>query len=292
MRRALALLPVLLAALAVAAPNAGAAHPRHGLYLNLHAKGFWINARSPLGSDRLRLLLDRHGEVAYYYVHARVGEGSVHARFGSLGELDFHFDPAKGEGKLGCGKAEGGWQQGSFHGSLVFRGEHGYANVDAHRARGWMKTAPGRCGRGHREGGPGQIEVLGAAASASSVIAETGVRLEAVAGPRLPSRVVYCFIENRPAGIRSVFNALREERRGPMVVMRGAQVYGGAADFEWDLGAGTATLDPPAPFSGRAFYKREGRGAGWTGSLRVPIFGGPPMRLTGPAFLAHLGPDT
>jgi hypothetical protein len=292
MRRALALLPVFLVALAVAAPHAGAAKPRHGLYLNLHTKGFWINARSPLGSDRLRLLLDRHGEVAYYYVHARVGEDSVHARFGSLGELDFHFEPEQGEGALGCGGGDGGWQRGSFRGSFVFRGEHDYAHVDAHHARGWMKSAPSHCGGGHRKGGGAQVEVLGAAASASSAIAETGVRLEAVAGTRLPSRVVYCFIENRSAGVRAVFNALREERRGPMVVMRGAQVYGGAASFTWDLGAGTAVLDPPAPFSGRAFYKREGRGTGWTGSLRVPILGGRPMRLTGSAFVAHLGADT
>jgi hypothetical protein len=291
MRRALVLLSVLLAALAAAAPGASAAHPRHGLYLNLHTKGFWINAKSSLGSDQLRLLLDRHGEVAYYYVDAEVGEDSVRAKFGGLGEIDFRFRPDPKEGALGCGHGGGGWQRGSFRGSLVFRGEHDYAKVDAHRARGWMKTTPRECG-GHQAENPGHVEILGAPAGASSTIAETGVRLEAVANPKLPSRVVYAYIENRPTGIRTVFNGLREERRGGMLVMRGAQVFGGASAFKWNLGAGTAVLAPPAPFSGRAFYKREGNGASWTGGLRVPILGGPPMRLTGAAFVAHLGADT
>jgi hypothetical protein len=134
--------------------------------------------------------------------------------------------------------------------------------------------------------------LLPPAARASSAIAETGVRLEAVAGPRLPLRVLDAYIENRPAGIRTVFNGLREEKRGGMFVMRGAQVYGGASAFTWDLGAGTAVVDPPAPFSGRAFYRREGSRGSWTGSLRVPIFGGRPLRLTGAAFAAHLGADT
>jgi hypothetical protein len=293
MRRALALLPVLLVALAVAPPHAdAAARPRHGLFLDLHAKGFWINAKSSVGSDRLRLLLDRHGEVAYYYVRAELGKDSVRARFGGLGEIDFRFRPAGNEGKLGCGHGEGGWQRGTFHGSLVFRGEHDYAMVDAHRARGWMKTVPRRCGGAGREEEPGELEVFGAAARASSAIAETGVRLEAVAGASLPSTVFDTYIENRPAGIRTVFNGLREERRDGMFVMRGAQVYGGASAFTWDLGAGTAVVDPPAPFSGRAAFKREGRGGSWTGSLRVPILGGPPLRLTGGAFAAHLGADT
>jgi hypothetical protein len=293
MRRALTLLSVLLAALAVAAPNASAAAPKHGLYFNLHAKGFWINAKSAVGSNRLRLLLDRHGEVAYYYVDAEVGEDSVRASFGGLGEVDFHFQPLAREGKLGCGHAEGGWQEGVFHGSLVFRGEHDYARVDSHRARGWMKTLPRHCGGGSggREA-TGEVEILGASARASSAIAETGARLEALAGPHLPSTLFNAYLENRPAGIRTVFNGLREERRGDMFVMRGAQVYGGASAFAWDLGAGTAVVAPPAPFTGRAFFKREGSGGSWTGSLRVPILGGPPLRLTGADFVAHLGADT
>ncbi len=292
MRRALALLPVLLVALAVAAPGASAAQPRHGVYLDLHAKGFWINVKSEVGSDRLRMLLDRHGEVAYYYVPAKVGEDSVRARFGGLGEIDFRFSPAASEGKLGCGHGEGGWQRGAFRGSLVFRGEHDYAMVDAHRARGWMKTVPRSCGGAHPEEDQVELELLGAPARASSAIAETGARLEALVGPGLPTTFFDAFIENRAAGIRTVFNGLREERRGAMVVMRGAQVYGGAAAFTWDLGAGTAVVEPPAPFSGRASFKREGHGGSWTGSLRVPILGGAPLRLTGAAFAAHLGADT
>jgi hypothetical protein len=79
-----------------------------------------------------------------------------------------------------------------------------------------------------------------------------------------------------------------------MRIERGAQIYGGAAGFQWDLGAGTALLEPPAPFEGRALYKRGAHGKGsWTGSLRVPVLGAPrPMRLAGPTFTASFGADT
>ena len=89
MRRALALLSLALAALAVVAAPAGASQPRHGLGFELHAGGFWITAKSPLGSERVRLMLDRHGEVAYYWAPARVGPDSVRVRFGRLGTLAF-----------------------------------------------------------------------------------------------------------------------------------------------------------------------------------------------------------
>ncbi len=110
----------------------------------------------------------------------------------------------------------------------------------------------------------------------------------------LPADVFYSYLDHGPKGVRVVFGALREERREGMRIERGAQIYGGAAGFQWNLGTGTALLEPPAPFEGRAVYKREAHGkASWTGSLRVPVLGAPrPMRLAGAAFTAHLGADT
>jgi hypothetical protein len=68
-------------------------------------------------------------------------------------------------------------------------------------------------------------------------------------------------------------------------VIRGAVVQAPAKDFEWDFAAGTATVRAPAPFSGSATFTRgpDGRKR-LTGSLRVPILGGSPIRLAGPAF--------
>ena len=133
-----------------------------------------------------------------------------------------------------------------------------------------------------------------ATASRAAPVAETGAFIEATTANVLPADVFYSYLDHGPKGVRVVFGALREERREGMRIERGAQIYGGAAGFQWNLGTGTALLEPPAPFEGRAVYKREAHGkASWTGSLRVPVLGAPrPMRLAGPAFTARLGADT
>jgi hypothetical protein len=287
MRRALVLLSVVLAALAVAAAPAAAAPPRHGLGFELHADGFWVTAKSPLGSDRVRLMLDRNGEVAYYWAPARIEAGSVRVRFGRLGALAFRFTPDHREGPLGCGGRHDGSQQGTFRGSLVFHGENDYADVDVHRARGYLQTRPTECAGGRQAVGS-EREVRRAAP-----VAETGAFVEATTAAVLPADVFYSFLDQGPKGVRVVFGALREERREGMRIERGAQIYGGEAGFQWNLGTGTALVEPPAPFEGRAVYKREAHGKGsWTGSLRVPVLGAPrPMRLAGPTFTAHLGAD-
>ncbi len=293
MRRALALFSLLLAALAVAAAPAGAAQPRHGLGFELHADGFWITAKSPLGSDRVRLMLDRHGEVAYYWAPARIGPDSVRVRFGRLGTLAFDFTPDRREGPLGCGGSNDGAQQGTFRGALVFHGENDYADVDALRARGFMQTRPTECA-GKRQSSGGEGEVRRATASRAAPVAETGAYIEATTANVLPADVFYSYLDHGPKGNRVVFGALREERREGMRIERGAQIYGGAAGFQWNLGTGTAVLEPPTPFEGRGVYKRGAHGKGsWTGSLRVPVLGASrPMRLAGAAFTAHFGADT
>jgi hypothetical protein len=286
MRRALVLVLVILAALAAAGPTAGASKPRHALEFEIHADGFLIQGRSEFGSGRVRLLLDRRGEVAYYFVPARIGAGTVRARFGRLGSLSLRFTPDRGEGAVGCGGGEG-WQRGNFRGTIVFHGEHNYAHVDAHRARGWFQTAPAdECAPGRRRDGAST-----ATASRAGEVAETGVILEGATAYAPPARYFWVLTENREGGVRTSFNALRDERREGMLIVRGAQVRGGASTFDWNLVAGTARLEPPAPFTGRAFFRREpGGGSRWWGSLRVPILGAKPMRITGAAFHARLGP--
>lgn len=287
MRRTLVIAFVLVAALTAAAPGAGAVGPRRGFLFYLHADGFAIQGRGGLGKHGIRLLLDRHGEVAYYYVGAKVGPGTVAARFGRLGALDLRFIPAQGEGPLGCAGGEG-WQRGSFRGSIEFHGEHLYAHVDAHRAQGWFQTRPRWGCAGDARSRP---TTSGTVAARTAPIAETGAQLDGSTGSGFPARFFYFFSSDYQGGVRAVFDAFRAESREGMKIERGAQAIGGARTFQWNLGAGTARVEPPAPFSGRAVYRHgAGEPPGWTGSLLVPILGGPPMRLTGPAFATYFGP--
>jgi hypothetical protein len=285
MRRFLVLAGVIAAGLLAAGPTSAAARAQRGFAFELRAGGFLIEAQSAVGSGRMRLLLDRQGQVAYYYAAARVGSGTVRARFGKLGSLDLRFRPDRGEGQFGCDAVEGG-QLGTFRGTIAFRGEHDYADVDADRARGYFEARPAD-------------DCPNARARSSAVmpprplgpIAETGAELRGSAGTWPFFRLFYFFSENRTGGVRAAFNAFRGEKREGMLIERGAQVLGGASSFAWDLGAGTARVEPPAPFSGRAFYRpgSVGRKPRWTGSLRVPILGGKPMRLTGTDFVTHFG---
>ncbi len=287
MRRTSVIASVLVAALSVAALGAGAAGPRRGFLFYLHADGFAIEGRGGLGRHGIRLLLDRHGEVAYYYVGAKVGPGTVTARFGRLGALDLRFTPGRGEGPLGCARGEG-WQRGSFRGTIGFHGEHHYAHVDAHRAQGWFRTRPrSDCADRARS----KPTTSGTTAARPGPIAETGAQLDGSTGSRFPARFFYFFSSDGERGVRAVFNAFRAESREGMKIERGAQAIGGARTFEWNLGAGTARVEPPAPFSGRAVYRRGAGGrSSWTGSVQVPILGSRPIRLTGPAFTTYFGP--
>jgi hypothetical protein len=286
MRRALVPFLVVLAALAAMAPSAGAAAPQRAFVFLVHTDGFLVQGKSELGSGRVRLLLDRRGEVAAYNVKARIGAGTVRARFGRLGSLDLSFTLRRGQGVAGCG-----WRRGTFRGAIDFHGEHHYADVDADHAGGWFQTS---CGRGS-----GGLELDGtlaatamATASRAGQVAETGVRLKGLTSFHPPYRFFEVFTESRPAGVRVPFAAFTAEHREGMLIDRGAEAYGGADDFRWDLGAGTATIEPPVPFTGRAFFRREpGGGSRWWGSLRAPILGGRPMRVTGADFHTTLGPD-
>ncbi|HEY2053853.1 MAG TPA: hypothetical protein VGH14_07970 [Solirubrobacterales bacterium] len=293
MRRPLAVFLVTVAALAAVAQGA-AASPRHGFIFWLHTGGFGIEGRSELGSGRMRLLLDRRGEVAYYYVKARVGAGTVRARFGRLGSLDLRFEPRQDEPPLGCGNSEG-WQVGAFHGSIAFRGEHDYARVHARRATGYFQTyPPGSCGRDKRAAtaSRGRVAATGSRAASAPIgpIAETGAHIGGVTSSRPPTREIYFFTTNGQAGVGAIFDAFRIEQREGMRIDRGAQVSGGARTFDWNLAAGTAVVEPPAPFSGRAVYRegKDGRAPSWTGSLLAPVLGGSPIRLTGPGLHARL----
>jgi hypothetical protein len=82
---------------------------------------------------------------------------------------------------------------------------------------------------------------------------------------------------------------LAEEREG-MAVARGLQLTAGSDAFRWNLEKGTATLRPPAPFTGSATFTRHGHdGHGtWSGSLGMPILGGEPVELAGREFRAFI----
>jgi hypothetical protein len=103
-------------------------------------------------------------------------------------------------------------------------------------------------------------------------------------------REVTVFDEGQHGRRRVIVYATLDEAREGMVVARGVQLTAGLGAFRWNLKAGTATLRPPAPFTGSATFTRHGNnGHGtWKGSLAMPIFGGEPVELAGREFRAFI----
>lgn len=96
--------------------------------------------------------------------------------------------------------------------------------------------------------------------------------------------------KNRPDK-RSRFEVDVREERGAISISRHVEVWLGATAFQYDPLLETATLQPPAPFSGSAnFYRRLAPENRWSGNLTVDLPGRLGLPLTGPGVQATLVP--
>jgi hypothetical protein len=285
MRRALVLAAVFVLALLAAGLTVGAGsgaasalvEEEKDVIFSLKAEGFTVEV---IGEDNdgeqtasmyiSHRGLAKGGLLANYNVPATLTDHSLAAKFGSLGEMNFEFTPRKCHGGL------------LFTGSFTFTGENHYVQIDADRATGsFVEQAYTACGP------------LGPIDFSKVRQISSRVHLEATAASagHGAKRRVEAFDSRADGGHRSVqISAFISEEREGMTLGRGAIVDARPAAFRWNRKAGTATLRPPAPFTGSATLKpgRGGKGI-WEGSLRVPVFGGEePVTLAGPAFHARL----
>lgn len=273
----------LLVAVPVFATGAGREVERE-LSFDLDVEGFsaGVFVSNNDGDVDAILIISRGPRVAYYSAPAKVTADRVTARFGSLGELDYRFTP-KRNGKVECSGSEEG--EVVFEGTFSFTGENGYVHIEADKAEGSLQVypEPKNCApqRLARRVVPYQPSYSNSGAT---------LRARAVAPAKGRAREISAYDEGRP-GPHAVFVfAFMTERREGVTAARGVQLTAGAGAFRWDRKSGTATLRPPAPFTGAAKFSRRGHdGHGtWNGSLSMPIFGGETVKLTGGAFRASI----
>lgn len=287
MRRALVLAGVLLAVFFVAVPTLAAGARREverGLAFGLEVDGFnaAVFVSNNDGDVSATLIVARGRLVAYYTTPAKVTAERVTARFGGLGELDYRFTP-KVNGKVRCTGSEEG--QAVFEGTFNFTGENGYVQIEAGRAEGSFQIYPEP-----KNCQPNRLAAF--AAPYHPFYSDDGATLGASAGSPAERtiREVTVFDEGRQGRRRVIVLATLDEAREGMGVARGVQLTTGRGAFHWNLKAGTATLRPPAPFTGSATFTRYGHnGHGtWKGSLAMPILGGEPVELAGGEFRAFI----
>jgi hypothetical protein len=283
-RLALLLIAVIAVGLLSFAGSVGAASGRALLQakFELKAAGFQVAVETEASEEKVVLSLYRRGQVAIYQAPATFTEDSLHARFGRFGELDYTFteDPVSKDCR-GLGK-------GTFNGTFTFTGENDFVHFEADRARGTLFAtgSPGcKEGPGPRLSSP-HFRPGAAAPGRAKPVEEVTLSAHS---RKLPIRFLLVFTTEYKGREQAFFNAFRQEKLEGMVIARGVQTSGGLGTFRWDLDAGTARLDPPAPFLGSAVLRPRSSGPpSWSGSLRVPVLGGKPIRLAGPGMVSEL----
>lgn len=211
------------------------------------------------------------GGSVSYKAPATVTETSMQADLGELGEISVTFQGTNRPLHVpACAKEKTRFESGHYEGTIDFHGEEGYTDVEA-------TTAPASISVfcfGPFESGPAGPP--------------RGARLHvrsAALGPDL-------FVSKRRPGAAALIFASTSEHTNGISIERFVGLRMPGTDFKYDRQLRTATVRPPAPFSGSAHFdlgKKAGRR--WNGDLTVNLPGRTGVPLTGPALRATLVPS-
>ena len=268
------LVVVLLSAEPASAETLPAAPGFHLRASNGYSLSVLAGGNPDTGRGAVIVLVGKRSSSVLYATRAVVTETSIEADLGAVGRIDVDFVPS-GEARTErpeCGKPVT-FDGGRYEGVIDFEGEHGYSEAHATSARDEAKLAASLvCAqRTVREGFGGDSP--GALLTARS---------------KGQARVEFAAMKNSPFR-PARFTASIEERRGRIQISRSIGVAAAPGAFAFDVPAGFATVEPPAPFAGRAEYnRRSGGGSTWAGDLSVDFPGRPDVALTGAATSASL----
>jgi hypothetical protein len=206
---------------------------------------------------------DTRGAAATYRFPGIVEEGVIQADLGAYGSIS----GGMGVGEAGCNRGLSS-AAGYYEGTISFHGQ-GLTAVDASRAKGDDGLA---------------LAVLCAEEVSSEWLEEPGTHLEVSGGPTAPNMAVM----QREGGFPTQIQAGISESRGGVTIERSVNLAASSGAFR-HRGVRSATVSPPAPFSGSATFSRKGGKSRWRGNLLVDFPGRPNIALTGRRVRAHLG---
>jgi hypothetical protein len=259
--------------------------PSHSVELRLKgSKGYSIS----IDGDRetVTLTAERKGSSASYTAKGFASETRIKARLGRLGRVSVRFH-SHGRPKpmpLPQGICRGGAEtveSGTWVGRIEFKGEQGYTAVHATRARGAITDSPKVTCNSHEGKGGDLPDFQSTIFSASS-----------------DTRVIFSTAFLVTSGTRSgldgsVFAAsLLEVHNRGLAIIRSINVDAKSSTIALTKEGGniaSATISPPAPFTGTATFQRtRGAKGSWTGTLAGNFPGRGEVTLAGPEFSAEV----
>jgi hypothetical protein len=223
--------------------------------------------------------------VLYEQSQKRDVGDDLDADFGPAGKLRARFVPRKVEEvkpPKGCVGGTTVDEIGYFVGSFSFHGAHAFTSFNAHRLAGAVTRYRRLVCRGpnpadrHPVGDEGERELRVIAGTPSGA-----TFFDAVTEPAegiFPSTSTYSVQSERKEGSVSILDSVRASASSPLAI----------PDLTASLPA-TATIAPPAPFSGSATLEAPSRQtATWSGDLAVDLPATGEVPLTGPGIAAGL----
>lgn len=235
------------------------------------------------------ILVEKGGASAAYLWRGRVTENAIEAELGKLGRVSVQLQPGSSseaeQRQAGCKGKPGVRREGRFAGVIGFRGEKNFTSVDVESARGTVfRSFRMVCKR------PVGTEPRYKPPPTTSLSAVSSRY------PRAPWFSVFKQEPARKAGRpylkEAQYTAHTTERDPGMGVVRSASVTAEPETFAVSpLGTtpATASVAPPAPFSGTASYEKTSDGKGiWSGDLAVELPGRGTLSLTDPTYRAEL----
>jgi hypothetical protein len=221
-----------------------------------------------------------------YSVPGHADSEGLSASFGGFGRVSVRFRPARGHRlpSHGCGGREELRVNGSFVGTIRFRGEQNFAAVSAKRAKGVALQLCERPAEGRRQSLRRARLQRAPELSQVNLVAATRRGLQSIV---LDSQTLEATGSGGNAGATSnLVIADLEEDLGRVSIERVAIVRTEPL-VPSPLGVTplTASLTPPSPFRGTGSYREEtGIPPIWSGDLQVDLPGAPGVLLAGPEF--------
>jgi hypothetical protein len=244
-----------------------------------------ISAKLEADDDEIELTMRKGSQRAVYFAPGEVSPQGIAVKFGRFGEFVVSYQPFRTlqtrEPNRHCEGEPRTTTEGFFRGTLRFRGERDYVQVEASRTKGTLVLQPEwNCQYGSAKASRARAGKADEEA-ATLVAASRGdsIRFGALGSRRKDERP-YTF-----------FFATSQEVHEGVGISRLTLAGTRSAGFQFDNRRGTAFVGPPAPFAGSARYtRRPDARDGWSGSLTAPLLGLGRVALAGPRFVARMVP--